>query len=138
MLNLLFNSVSTLRIHCVLLTSLVLNGSPFFFFPAQIMLDAGSPCATNFFLIVDLKAIYHSIMGMFLSWLSTQYPTQYPLSAALFHHSQALPLLRSRLAQGLHDNETYLAILCSMQTEVRLGFSFLSWMRFLTVSGTVG
>lgn len=82
------------------------------------MLDAGSSSAADFFPILDLKVIYHGIMGMFLCWLSTQYPTQYPLSAALFHQSQALPALRNRLSQGIHDNETYFNILCAMQTDV--------------------
>jgi hypothetical protein len=58
-------------------------------------------------------------MGLVLTWLSIAYPSQYPLSAGLFYHAKAIPHLRQRLSQGLHDDETYLSILCVMQTEVR-------------------
>jgi len=82
------------------------------------MLDAGNPYAVAFFSTLDFKAVYHSVMSVFLSWLSTQYPSMYPISAALYHHGQAIPLLRRRLTQGLHNDETYISILCAMQTEV--------------------
>lgn len=96
-----------------------MNGNPFFFLPAQIMLDVGTPYADEFFPILDFKEVYHSVMGMFLCWLSTQYPTQYPISCGLIHQARAIPILRDRLSRGIHDNETYFGILCAMQTDVR-------------------
>jgi predicted DNA-binding protein (UPF0278 family) len=83
------------------------------------MLDAGAPYAANFFPILDFKEVYYSVMGMFLSWLATQFPTQYQISAALFYQAQAIPILRDRLSRGLYNDETYFSILCAMQTDVR-------------------
>lgn len=83
------------------------------------MLDAGSPYATNFFSILDFKDIYHAVLGMLLSWLHGEFPKQYPLSAARFHQAKAIPILRQRLIQGMHNDETYAIMLCAMQTDVR-------------------
>jgi len=83
------------------------------------MLDAGNPYAVAFFSTVDFKVIYHSVMAVFLSWLSTQYPSRYPISAALYHQGQAIPTVRRRLTQRLYNDETYISILCAMQAEVR-------------------
>lgn len=83
------------------------------------MLDAGNPYAGAFFPTIDLKVIYHAVMGVFLSWLSTQYPSKYPISAALYHQGKAIPILRRLLSEGVYNDETYVSILCAMQTEVR-------------------
>jgi hypothetical protein len=83
------------------------------------MLDSASASAALFFITVDLKEVYYSLMALILTWLSTAYPSQYPLSAGLFYHGKAIPHLRQRLSKRFHDNETYISILCVMQTEVR-------------------
>jgi hypothetical protein len=101
------------------------------------MLDAGTPEATALFPLLDLRNIYHSTMSMFLSWLSTVYPSQYPLSAALHHRSQALPIIRQRLSQGMRDDATYINILCIMQTDVGL-VRVISSLFVLTETGTSG
>jgi len=82
------------------------------------MLDAGSQQSAAFFPLIDTKEVYHSVMSMFLSWLSTQYPSQYPLSAAVHHQTQAITVIRRRLSQGIQDDETYVNILCAMQADV--------------------
>ncbi len=84
------------------------------------MLDAGSPATAAFFPTIDLKEVYHAVVGMLLSWLATQFPTQYTLSSARFHQVQAISKLRQRLSQGQHNEETYLGVLCAMQTAVSL------------------
>jgi hypothetical protein len=101
------------------------------------MLEAGSPKATAFFPLLDMKEIYHSTMSMFLSWLSSQYPSQYPLSAALHHRSQAIQIIRQRLSQGMHDDATYINILCSMQTDVN-SVHVISSLSLLTETGAFG
>jgi hypothetical protein len=83
------------------------------------MLDAGSPHAVSFFSVINFKEIYHAAMGMLLSWLHGEFPKVYTLSAARFHQAQAIPILRQRLAQGMHNDETYVIMLCAMQTDVR-------------------
>jgi hypothetical protein len=83
------------------------------------MLDGGSVAAAKFFITISLKEVYYPVMGLILTWISTVFPSQYPLSAGLFYHAKAIPQLRQRLCQGLHDNDTYISILCVMQTEVR-------------------
>jgi hypothetical protein len=83
------------------------------------MFDGDSTCAAEFFINITLKHVYHAIMGLVLTWLSTVYPSQYPQSADLFHHGKAIPYLRQRLSRGLYDDETYVSALCVMQTEVR-------------------
>jgi|SRR5271163_2144377 len=98
---------------------LVLNAHPSIWPPAQIILDSGNPCAMTFFPTVDLKEVFHAVMAVLMSWISVQWPCQVPLSVALFYQSQAITLLRQRLAQGLHNDETYLCILCAMKTDVR-------------------
>lgn len=97
---------------------LVFEGNPDFFLAGQVMLDAGSPSATGFFPTIDFTDIYYSAMGMFLTWMSSRWPSSYPLSAALYHQGRGLPILRRRLAQGLYDNETCMMVLCTMQSEV--------------------
>lgn len=82
------------------------------------MLNAGSSSTAAFFQTINLDEVYHAVMGMLLSWLVSQYPTQYPASAALFHQTEAISIIRQRLSQGLHDEVTYLSILCAMQTSV--------------------
>ena len=84
------------------------------------MLDAGNPHALGFFPAVDLREVYHAVMSALLGWLYFQYPSQHPLSAAIFHQGQAIPLLRQRFSQGLHNDETYLILLCLLQTDARL------------------
>lgn len=90
-----------------------------FTIPAYFLLDAGSPNALAFFSAIDFKEIYHAVLGMLLSWLHFEFPKQYPLSAARYHQAQTIPLLRERLAQGQHNDETYVIMLCAMQTDVR-------------------
>src|SRR6202012_877065 len=109
----------------------VFEANPFFFLPAQIMLDAGNPYAVAFFSTVDFQAIYHAVMGVFLSWLSTQYPSLYPISAALHHQGQAIPILRRRLTRGLYNDETYISILCAMQTEVSIMTNHIMLIEYL-------
>ncbi|KAK5056614.1 hypothetical protein LTR84_012146 [Exophiala bonariae] len=97
------------------------QGNPFFFFPGQVMLDAGSVSAAAFFSTISFGEVEHAVMGMFYSWLATQFPTQFQISAALHHRGKAISVVRHRLSQDLYDNETYLNILCTMQTEALLG-----------------
>lgn len=82
------------------------------------MLDAGNPSAMAFFPSVDLKDVYHAIMGMLLSWLASQFPSQYPLDVALYHQAQSIPLIRERLSSSILNEATFLSILCAMQTDV--------------------
>ncbi|KAJ9611492.1 hypothetical protein H2200_004676 [Cladophialophora chaetospira] len=98
-----------------------LQANPFFFYPAQIMLDAGSPYTVSFFPTIAMDDVYHAVVGMLLSWLATQFPTQYPMSTALYHQAQALAAIRQRLNQGIYDEVTYLSVLCAMQAAALLG-----------------
>ena len=84
------------------------------------MLDAGSPYTNDFFPTINVDEVYHAVVGMLLTWLVTQFPTQYPMSAALFHQAEAISTLRERLSRGIYDEVTYLSVLCAMQTAVSL------------------
>jgi hypothetical protein len=99
-----------------------LDANPSLSFPVQVMLDGGSASASKFFITINLKEAYYSVMGLVLTWLSAAYPSQYPLSTGLFYHGKAIPHLRQRLSKGFHDDETYVNILYVMQTEVRPEF----------------
>ena len=96
----------------------VFEMNPSFFFPAQMMLDAGSPAAARYFPTVEFSLIYHAAMGMMLCWLATQFPSVYPIGAALHHQAQSLPIIRQRLSKRIFDSGTFLNILCAMQTSV--------------------
>jgi hypothetical protein len=108
----------TLRNHLLIKAPIVFQTNPFLYWPAQMMLDAGNPSAMAFFPSVDLRDVYHAVMGMLLSWLASQFPSQYPLDAALYHQAQSIPLIRERLSGRMLNEATFLSILCAMQTDV--------------------
>ena len=103
-------------------SSTVFEMNPTFFYPAQMMLDAGSPAAVRYFPTVDFSEIYHAAMGMMLCWLATQFPSVYPIGAGLHHQAQSLPIIRQRLKTRIFDSVTFLNILCAMQTDVCRSF----------------
>src|ERR1700761_6655765 len=97
----------------------VFEANPTLYFPAQILLDAGNPHALEFFRTLDLRRVYYAVSSVLLGWLHLQYPSTNPLSAALFHQTRAISLIRQRLSDAQHDDETYLILLCVLQTDVR-------------------
>ena len=92
------------------------------------MLEAGTPAAIASFKTIELNNVYHAVMGVCLTWLATQFPTQYSLSAARHHQEQAIPILRQRLSERAYDEETHLSILCAMQTAVSSLEDFLAYL----------
>jgi hypothetical protein len=100
-----------------------MQANPLDLFPSQIIqikLDKGIPTSNP--PITNANEIYHAVMGMLLSWLSTRYPTKYPLSAALHYHGLNISRLRYRLSQRKFNEETFVNVLCAVQTEVRIAY----------------